>query len=298
LIGVLRRRRPDLVHAHSLKAGVIGGLACRVAGVPMVWQVRDRIDDDYLPKAAVRLVRWLVPRVSAAVVTYPATREDLHLPAGTDVVAIGEPYRASNAPSVAARPARADDGALRVGILGRIAPWKGQDVFLEAFARAFPDGGATAVVAGAPLFGEDEYDQLLRERVTALRIGDRVEFAGFVDDVPGLLAGLDVLVHASVIPEPHGQVVVEGMAAGLAVIASAAGGPAEIVTDGSDGLLVTPGDVEALAGALHRLAEDPALRERLGAAARRRAADFDPDRVVPVIHDVYARVMSRARCRR
>jgi glycosyltransferase involved in cell wall biosynthesis len=214
-------------------------------------------------------------------------------------VAIGEPYRASNAPSVAAaRPTRADDGALRVGILGRIAPWKGQDVFVEAFARAFPDGGATAVVAGAPLFGEDEYDQLLRERVTALRIGDRVEFAGFVDDVPGLLAGLDVLVHASVIPEPHGQVVVEGMAAGLAVIASAAGGPAEIVTDGSDGLLVAPGDGEALAGALRRLAEDPALRERLGAAARRRAADFDPDRVVPVIHDVYARVMSRARCRR
>ena len=81
------------------------------------------------------------------------------------------------------------------------------------------------MIVGAPLFGEVDYDRSLRTKVRALGIEDRVEFAGFVDDVPALLADFDVLVHASIIPEPYGQVVVEGMAAGLPVVATGAAVP-------------------------------------------------------------------------
>ena len=89
------------------------------------------------------------------------------------------------------------------------------------------------------------------------------------------------------IPEPFGQVVVEGMAAGLPVIASAGGGPLEVITDGVDGLLCPPGDVHALAKQLQRIAGDEALRRRLGTAARRRAEDFTPERIAAAVELVW-----------
>ena len=123
-----------------------------------------------------------------------------------------------------------------------------------------------------------------------LGIADRVEFRGHVDDVEAEYAGLDVLVHTSTIPEPFGQVVLEGMAAGLPVIAADSGGPAELITDGVNGLLAAPGDVVCLAAQLSRLLGDPALCARLTTAARERAAEFSPQRtaieVLAVYHDV------------
>jgi glycosyltransferase involved in cell wall biosynthesis len=188
-------------------------------------------------------------------------------------------------------------GVLRIAMLGRLAPWKGQDVFLDAFAWAFPEGGGEAVIAGTAMFGEDDYSEALRAQVLRLGIQDRVDFTGFVDDVGGLLWGVDVVVHASVIAEPFGQVVVQGMAAGKAVVASAAGGPMEIITDEVDGILVPPGDREALAAALSRLASDRALRERLGAAGPRRAECFRPAVVAGMIEKLYEEVLERRRSR-
>jgi glycosyltransferase involved in cell wall biosynthesis len=115
---------------------------------------------------------------------------------------------------------------------------------------------------------------------------------GFSTDVNGHLAQFDALVHASVIPEPFGQVVVEGMAAGLPVIATEAGGPSEIITDGVNGLLYTPGDVAALASAMVQLRDSPARRAALGAAARLKAREFRPDRVAEQVMAVY-RVFAR-----
>ena len=133
---------------------------------------------------------------------------------------------------------------LRVGMVGRIAPWKGQHVFVEAFARAFPDGEQAAIVVGAPMFGDDEVDYLSRLRKLGgeLGLGDRLVFTGFSERVSDELEDLDVLVHASITPEPFGQVILEGMASGLAVVAAGAGGPLELIDDGHDGLLVRPDD--------------------------------------------------------
>ena len=127
---------------------------------------------------------------------------------------------------------------------------------------------------------------------------DRVEFLGFRDDVWRELARLDVLVHASVIPEPFGQVVVEGMAAGLPVLAAAAGGPAEIIEDGVDGVHVPPGYPEALAAALRRLAADPARRRRLGDAARRSARRYAPERTAEQMRGAYRMALAVSRARR
>jgi glycosyltransferase involved in cell wall biosynthesis len=272
----LHRLRPDLVHTNSLKAAVYGTVAGRLAGVPVVWHARDRVAEDYLPRRVVPLIRVLARWGPAAVLansqatlsTLPSGRRK-----GRIDVVLADPYRRSANRS----PSPADPRAgLRIGMVGRLAPWKGQHVVLEAFAMAFPGGEDRLVVAGAALFGEDEYAQRLIDDAKRLGVAERVDFLGHVDDVERLLEDIDLLVHGSVVPEPFGQVVVEGMAAGLPVVAAAAGGPAEIVTSGVDGVLVAPGNVPALAAVLRTLAQDPDLRTRLGAAAKQTVAQYDP----------------------
>lgn len=285
----LRALRPDLVHANSLKAGIYGSLAARVARVPFVWQVHDRISTDSLPAPAVRLVRAMLATLPDAVIANSqSTRDTLGRLSRPIVRVIG-----NATPTGGTGRARAHDGAATFGIVGTLTAWKGQDLFLDAFARAFPDGDERAVVVGAPLFGTDDYASSLHDLADRLGIADRVEFRGFRDDVPAELGRLDVLVHASVEPEPFGQVVVEGMAAGLPVVAAAPGGPAEIVEHGETGLLYPMGDRDALAQALRRLAGDPELRARLGDAGRRAAARYAPEPVAAEVRALYAAVLGR-----
>jgi glycosyltransferase involved in cell wall biosynthesis len=290
----LRQLEPDVVHTNSLKSALYGGAAARVAGIPAVWHVRDRIADDYLPAPAVRLVRatarWLPAAVIANSHSTLATLGTLR-PPGIVVpspVVVRDPLRQTG------RATLRDRDGVHVGMVGRLAPWKGQHVFLEAFARAFPDGSERAVVVGAPLFGECEeaYARGLRERATELGLDGRVEFRGFRRDLESELARLDVLVHASVIPEPFGQVVIEGMGFGLPVAAPAAGGPLEVIEDGVNGLLYPPGDVEALARLLRTLASDTELRRRLGEAAREKAKEFAPESIARQVTDLYREVLT------
>ena len=297
-VAVLRLSRrfraldPDLVHTNSLKAAFYGGIAARLAGVPAVWHVRDRIASDYLPRAAVVLVRAASRLLPAAVVTNSlATLETL--PA---VRRAGVPYNPVVPDAVELRPtvARAQTTGTTIGIVGRLTPWKGQRVFLDAFAQAFRGTEVRARVIGSALFGEEAYAESLRQQAEQLGIAEQVEFRGFREDVWAELSELDVLVHCSVRPEPFGQVVLEGLAAGVPVIAAAAGGPTEVITHGVSGLLATPGDSAELAAAMRRLVDDPDLRERLTAEGRRRSRDFTPEQTAARLLDVYRRLLSRA----
>lgn len=120
----------------------------------------------------------------------------------------------------------------------------------------------------------------LRQLAEDLHVSDRVGFTGFVSEPAPAMRALDVVVHATTGPEPFGLVIAEGMACGRAVITSGAGGAAEIVMPGEDALTHTPGSATELAAAMERLVRDPALRQRLGAAARRHAeARFNRDRL-------------------
>jgi glycosyltransferase involved in cell wall biosynthesis len=287
----LRELRPNVVHTNSLKAALYGGLAARLAGIPVVWHIRDRIASDYLPTPAVHLVRLLaniLPQVVLA--NSRATKKTLGLRRRVDVVpsaVVYDPLVMSNSERLSS------DREFTVAMIGRLAPWKGQDVFLRAFAEAFRDGPELALVVGSAMFGEDEYESELRGLVVELGIDKQVTFVGFTEDVLAVLDSVDCLVHASLIPEPFGQVVIEGMAACLPVIASNEGGPAEVITDGVDGLLCRPGDHQAMAAMLRELKAHPETRERLGKAAVIRTRQFAPERVARLIFRAYRSVAPR-----
>ena len=305
----LRARDFDIVHTNSLKAAVYGGLAGRLAGVRVVWHVRDRIAADYLPTPAVGLIRVLsylfptaiIANSRATMLTLPRARTTLKrvliLGDATNAISIRQRdgvhvvYNAAEFSRLEKHGSSAND-ELVFGLVGRLAPWKGQDVFLRAFATACPIRGR-AVLVGSAMFGEQAYEQSLHDLAHDLGISHRVDFVGFREDVPAELRKLDIFVHASVIPEPFGQVIIEAMAAGLPVIASGAGGPLEIIDSEVDGLFHRPGDAHDLASVMQRLANDPALRCRLGDAARVSVERFRPETIAQDLMMIYYDVVAR-----
>jgi glycosyltransferase involved in cell wall biosynthesis len=285
----LKRRQPDLVATNSLKAALYGGLAGRLAGIPVVWHLRDRLAADYLPAPAVRLLQLLARGIPSAVIANSRTTANT---IGAASVArrtfvVHDPVEPTGVPS-----RRIEPEVRRVGLVGRIAPWKGQDLFLRAFARAFQHTDTEAVIVGAALFGEHEYERGLHELVSALGLAGRVDFRGFRTDVDAELLRLDILVHASTIPEPFGMVVIEGMALGLPVVVPDRGGPSEVVSADHDGVTYRLGDVDSLAAALTRVANDADGRQRLGRAARVTAARFAPEQVAGEVQSVYEWVLA------
>lgn len=284
----LRQLRPDLVHANSLKAGVYGSLAARLAGVPLVWHVRDRIAEDYLPAPAAWLIRSMARRLPVAVVANSQTT----------MATLGAPGHCSRVlpDALGEVPQHEPEHArpLTYGVLGRLAPWKGQDFFLRAFARAFPSSDERAVLIGGALFGEDDYAAQLPNLAARLGIAERVELRGHRSDVWTELARVDVLVHSSITAEPFGQVILEGMAAGVPVIAANAGGPTEILTHGVNGLLYKRADEQRLAESL-RLMTDPELRDRLRLAATDTLGAYSPEVVAEQLQQLYSELLAGRR---
>jgi glycosyltransferase involved in cell wall biosynthesis len=297
LPGYVRRLRrriraldADIVHTNTLKAALYGGLAARLAGVPAVWHVRDRIAVDYLPRGAVVLVRTASRILPSAIIANSQSTLDA-LPSMVRSRVLYNPIVVPDSVEQPAERPASTEHELTVGVVGRLAPWKGQNVFLDAFAAAFAGSPVRARIVGSALFGEDDYERSLREQTAQLGIADQVEFRGFREDVWAELAEIDILVHCSVTPEPFGQVVLEAMAARVPAIAARAGGPAELITDEVDGLLTAPGDVDELASALRRLHDDPELRQALASAGKKRSLEFTPERTAAQLLAVYRQIV-------
>jgi len=175
------------------------------------------------------------------------------------------------------------------GIVGHIQNWKGQHLVVEAIARArrhFPD--LRCLIVGGVHRRGVEYAAQLRERITAPDLAGHVFLAGAREDVPACLDAMDIVLHASTVPEPFGRVLIEAMALARPVIAPREGGPLVIVVDGETGLLVPIGDVDKLAKAVLDLLDDKNTRVRLGSAAQESVArKFGVERMIDETERIY-----------
>jgi glycosyltransferase involved in cell wall biosynthesis len=294
LAGFIRRQRIDLVHTNSLKADLIGGLAALLAGRRFIWHVHDRVASDYMPWPVVRAFSFLAHKLPHYLITnsqstletllpYPRTQCDVIYP-GVNLADIAVPVE----------PVLRDPqaGAL-IGLVGRISPTKGQDIFLRAAAQVlqrFPN--VRFQIVGSALFNDSGYETRMRQLASSLNLDGVVEFTGFVTDVEQRIAKLDLLVHASTTPEPFGQVVIEGLAAGKPVVATNAGGIPEIIVHRENGLLVPPGDVADMADAICCLLGEPDLARSLAARGRARVAQlFTIQRTARQVEKVYATLL-------
>lgn len=284
----LRELRPDLVHANTLRAGIYGCLAARLAGIPVVWHLRDRISPDYLDASTARAVLHALRLLPHHVIANSRSTAAF-VPPGRPVTIIPSPLSSASQPT-----SRRHRGPTLFGLASRLAPWKGQEDFLRAFAAAFPGGDQRAIILGSPQFGDDTFARHLANVTHELGLQERVALTGHRADVLHELAAVDVLVHCPRIPEPFGRIIIEGLASGATVLARGDGGPAEIITSGYDGLLYDPVRPGALVDAMRLLDADAPLRLRLADAGRTTARTYAPEPLAAQVMQVYQQVLGRA----
>ena len=179
--------------------------------------------------------------------------------------------------------------------IGRIVPWKGQDVFLRAFASiapAHPEARAVVVGSAGNKQAGQAFEAELHRLVSDLGLTERVTFTGHRSDVEDIMSASDVVVHSSSEAEPLGRVVMEAIALEKPVIATGAGGVPEMVRDGETGSLVPPGDVEAMARALGSVLSEPDHAAEMAARARAAAEHrFGARTFVRTVESEYRRIL-------
>lgn len=287
---LIRHVAPDAVHTNSMKAHLLALAASGSLGIPVVWHVRDILEDGWLRRAFATAARVGPARV---ICISHATAEPFRgtaAEARVRVVHNGVRPRVPAATAVAEWRARlAPGGQVLIGIVGQLASWKGQDVFIEAAAELSDAADEFRfVIAGECLFPENEsaYVRALERRVEDLGLDGRLQFVGHVDPVEPLMTACDVLVHASRLPEPFGRVVVESMALGTPVVTTTIGAGPELVPPDA-GRLVPPDDPAALAVAVRELTT-PDVLDRAAGAARTAARQFTIERTAAGVLDVWA----------
>lgn len=177
-----------------------------------------------------------------------------------------------------------------LAIVGRLQTWKGQHVFIQAARlvhKTHPH--AKFLIVGGTINRIDPgYEESLYSLVKELDLNGIVLFLGHRDDVPAIMSASDIIVHASIEPEPFGCVIIEGMAMKKPIIATNIGGPTEIIVNGETGLLIPPSDPRAMAGAIQKLLYAPELCMRMGDKGRRRVEEhFTADRMT---HEIEAEI--------
>ena len=219
----------------------------------------------------------------------PGRTEVVHL--GIDVEGFAQSATKTRASMRAALQVVADEFV--VLMVGNLREWKGQHVVLDAVARlpGALQSRVRVLLAGEASERDRPYVQRLHDQAAHLHRPASVTFLGTRGDVADLLTAADVMVHASIAPEPFGLVIVEAMAMGVPVVASDTGGPAEIIDEGS-GILVPAGDAAQLGATLERLAADPELCRALGSGGQRRAAVFSADNVAQAHAAIYRRLLA------
>src|SRR6185295_8654734 len=262
LVGV----RPDVVHSNGLKVHLL--LAPLRGRAKVVWHLHDFVGERPLMRHALRGVSR---SAAAALCISRAVEEDARrwlpgvrcevVPNGVDVERFSPGGAVAELDRLAGLP-EAPAGTARVGMVATYARWKGQDVFLQAASQV----NARCYVVGGPVY-RSSGSQFSPEELRGLAKG-RVGFVPFQERVEEVYRALDVVVHASTRPEPFGLTIAEAMACGRPLIASRAGGAAELFEDGVEAVGLPEVSAGAMAQAISGLLADPPRREALGKAAR------------------------------
>jgi glycosyltransferase involved in cell wall biosynthesis len=288
---------PDVVHAHGFKMHILGARATPEA-TPIMWHFHDFASARPLMPA---LLKLHLQHVAAIVANSRSVAADARgvlgasVPIytvynGVDLERFSPVGPVADLDALANLPAAAGD-VVRVGLVATAARWKGHEQFLRALALLAPQLPVRGYVIGGPIYQTAGSQFTLAElRTMAATIGleGNVGFTGHLREIAPALRGLDVVVHASVAPEPFGMVIAEALACGRAVITSALGGAAELVTPERDALTYRAEDVQALAAAIARLAQSPGLRAALGRVGRATAEHkFGRERMGGELNAIY-----------
>lgn len=303
----LKNENPDLVHLHLLKARFFGGLAAKLAGVPLVIETfHGHLFSEYYGKlktaailAAERFLGWLI--MDRVIAISEGQKEELMRyricrPEKITIVPLGldlSPFvRCLNFKGDLRKELGLSESTVLVGTVGRLVPIKGVDFLLNAVQKL---AGSTGVDFCLLIIGDGVMRKDLESQVFALGIENRVRFLGWRFDLEKIYADLDVVVLSS-LNEGTPVSLIEAMAAGKAVVATKVGGVPDVVEDGVTGLLVPSKDPQGLADAIRGLLQDTDLRKCLGQKARTAVyPKYGVSRLVQDMKGFYLSIFSEGR---
>lgn len=298
------RHGADVVHANSIRAGLVLGLA-RLRRTPTIVHVRDCLPPGRVSRATLRLIASTATTIVANSQYTAASVLAAAPSARVEVVHNAVDLRRFDPESIDRDAARARLGEaggrrLLLGVVAQLSPWKGQDTAIETLGLLCGEGfdahllliGSAKFVARSTRFDNEDYVARLRELIATAGLEDRVSWLGEREDVPQIIRALDVLLLPSW-EEPFGRAAIEAMALGVPVIATDVGGPREIIEDGREGYLVAPRQPSAWARAIARVAQSADGGAAMGRAGRERAEQqFTIARHVHATLDVYERAIA------
>jgi glycosyltransferase involved in cell wall biosynthesis len=266
---LLEEISPSVFVTNAVKAHIIGALARRPKNVPLIWYMRDGMEE----RARSRKLLALFSRrcnLAVCISRYVASQFRKYISASVPATVVYNIVDLKRFHPSALPPAdlRKQPDEIWYGMAGAITPLKGHDVFLDAAERVLVQlPKAMFVIAGSNPYVTEaglEYEEQLRRRVAGSLLRDRVKFVGFRGDMPNVCSQLDVLVQPNRGPEGLGRSVLEAMACSVPVISVNKWGPAELIDDSRSGLLFTPLDTEQLTAHMLTLGESKSLRRIMG----------------------------------
>lgn len=295
LRAIARKSGADILHGNGPVTNIPATLAAHMSGLPVIWHARTML----VPRE-IDLDRLLSPFTSLIIANSDAIRNRFRGRSGKKCITI------INGVDIHRFHPLVSDGFIRqelklkpecilVGVVGRIAPVKGQRTFIEAAAYLIPRyPNLRFILVGGGLFqDEQEYERDLRNVVKEQNFDDRIFFIGHERDVRPYLAAMDICVVPSE-SEGCSRVIFEAMALGKPVVGTNTGGTPEVIEDGNTGILIPPRDTLALAEAVRRLAEDKILRMQMGTSGRQRVENhFTIETNVRKTESAYLRLLGR-----
>lgn len=266
IIRIVKKHDAHLIHCNT--GLTLEGLsAARLLNVPCVVHMRGFPSGSKHEKSLIPSVSHFIA-VSNAVKDALCINGVLHHNVSTvyDPVSFNPNTESS---SVIREQLGVKDDEIAIGNFGRIVPWKGQSEFIDAVLEVLKSNDKIkAFIIGDESDSSSSYFDLVKKKVNDSKYSNNFVFTGFIEDVEPYYSAMDIVVHSSIEPEPFGMVVTEAMAAGKAVIATAAGGPVEIITNEYDGLLVSLGNIKDMSDAIKCLCSDEVKREYLATNAK------------------------------
>lgn len=289
LAGFIRTHGIEIVHAHAARDYHLAALAVRLASRGRLMLTRHVL----FPMRGIN--RPLLKNVGRVIAVSRAVAESLRRNRVIESSKITVVHNGIDIDRFDRSVSKADGDLTVVGTVGHLAPIKGQDVFVRAAALVSARRrGAQFVVIGEDKSPQMSYRSSLERLITELELNEIVSMPGWRDDMPSALSSLTLFVSAAR-SEPFGLAIVEAMAAGLPIVATASEGALEIIDDGATGKLVPANDHEALAQAINDLLDNPLERSRLGRNAQLAAREhYSLQRMARDTERIYREVLAGA----
>lgn len=272
---IIRENNVSVVHCHSFRSNIIVGISGRLERKNVIWHIHETLERPQVSFVNYWIMKILIRFIPNYVVANSKyTLDTLGVKSKFQIVYPAISLNTYNPEE----NVKIDKGIINIMILGRIARWKGQHIFIKAASIICEQRkDIRFLVAGAPIFNQQSYELELKQLVNELNLNEFVKFLGHVDDVPRLLNETDIAVHCSIEPEPFGQVIIQAMASGKPMIATAHGGPLEIIDDRINGILVDPNNEQALADKILELLNNKQLMSSIGKNAIQKVKIFSDE---------------------